>query len=106
MNDGYECGLAYSTNSEVNGPVMHDVRGILVAINMFPTVDEFMKFVEETLELHPKRLPDSLTDQKSQYEVFLELPINEAMINPNQMICCVYAVYKLLYSKPKNIEVS
>ncbi|XP_055302503.1 uncharacterized protein LOC129568532 [Sitodiplosis mosellana] len=97
----YECGLVYSTNSQLNGSLMNDVRGILLAINMFSTADELEEFVEETIKSNPTCLPDSLSNQKSQYEAFLKLPINESMISPDQMMCLTYEVYNQLLNMPK-----
>lgn len=97
----FECGLVYSTNSQLNGTILNDARGIFLALSMFPTVDELMEFVEKTVKSHSKVLPDSLSDQKSQYEAFLKLPVNESMLSPDQIMVCTYEVYNLLLNMPK-----
>lgn len=97
----YECALVYSTNSQLNGSIMNDVRGILLAISMFPTADGLMEFIEHTNKSRSTGLPDSLSSQKCQYEAFLKLPINESMISSDHMICCINEVYNFLLKIPK-----
>lgn len=98
----YECGaVAYTENSALNGSVMNDVRSILLAINMFATIDDLIAFVEETINRDPNELPDSLLDAKSQYRAFLKLTINDYMLSKDQVICIMSDVYMQLMKMPK-----
>lgn len=99
----YECGLVYSSqDSQLNGTMMNDARGVLKAINMFSTVDELMDFVNQTIQSDSKELPDSLSDDKSKYRAFLKLPINEGLsLDPNQFVCLIFEISKLLQKIPK-----
>lgn len=97
----YECGLVYSDNSKLNGSILNDARGILIAINMFSTVDELMGFVKQTIQSDPKELPDSLSDEKSQYRAFLKLPINQELLDPHQLTALIFEIYNLLMRIPE-----
>lgn len=71
----YECGLRFCNDSEVNGRVMRTVRSCLSAIKMFPSIDELIKFVDQTVKSDRNEVPTNLSDAKSQYAAFLKLPI-------------------------------
>lgn len=73
----------------------------LKAINMFSTVDELMDFVKQTIQSDPKELPDSLSDDKSKYQAFLKLPINDGMLGPQELVALIYEVYNTLQKIPK-----
>lgn len=68
---------------------------------MFSTVDELMGFVKQTIESDPKELPDSLCDDKSMYQAFLKLPINAALLGPQELVVIIYEVYNMLLKIPK-----
>lgn len=97
----YECGLKYSENSQLNGTIMNDARGVLMAISMFSNVDEMMDFVKQTIQSDSKELPDSLSDDKSKYRAFLKLPINDGIIDSEQFVCLIFEINKLLQKIPK-----
>lgn len=56
----YECGLNMCGESVENIESLNDVRIILLTIKMFPTVDEFMTFIE--IIQKNKEMPTDLTD--------------------------------------------
>lgn len=76
----YECGMKLS-NTELNGTVFRNNRGILSAIDMFSSVDELMDFVEQTIESGQNELPESLLDPRSKYRVFLKLRTGPEIAN-------------------------
>lgn len=68
---------------------------------MFSTVDKMMDFVKQTIQSDPKELPDSLSDDKSKYQAFLKLPINDGMLGPQELVALIYEVYTTLQKIPK-----
>ncbi|XP_031635017.1 uncharacterized protein LOC116348245 [Contarinia nasturtii] len=99
----YECGVRFSwnVNSEaisINGTIMSIVRSCLWAIDLFASVDELMVFVERVITSDPKRIPNSLSDAKSQYEAFLKLPRLRTNIN---IPCILYECNRMLMNIPK-----
>lgn len=71
----YECGLKYSEDDSLNGGVLEAARAIILGVNTFPTVDQLMDFVVQTIQSDPNELPHSLIDEQSKYRAFLKLPL-------------------------------
>lgn len=97
----YECGLVHCERNEINASILNDARGIFMAINMFSSVDDLMEFVMQTIQSDPKELPDSLSDEKSQYRAFLKLPIKQEMLATDHLTFIIFEVNKLLLNIPK-----
>lgn len=97
----HECSLVCAEDSNINGSILNDTRGIILACNMFSSADELMDFVVQTIQSDPKKLPDSLSDDKSQYHAFLKLPTNEQLLDSNTLVFLTYHVYNMLQKIPK-----
>lgn len=50
------------------------VRSILMAIQLFSSVDELIQFVEETVNMTSSNTPEITSDAKSKYRAFLQSP--------------------------------
>lgn len=50
------------------------IRSMLMAIQLFPSVDELIQFVEETVSMTPSDMPEITSDAKSKYRAFLQSP--------------------------------
>lgn len=72
----YECGISCSPNLMPNGNTMHLVRGILMAIRLFPNIDKLIEFVEQAIQSNRKEIPSDLVSAKSKYRAFLKLSTN------------------------------
>ncbi|XP_031640447.1 uncharacterized protein LOC116352190 [Contarinia nasturtii] len=72
---GYVCGMTCTSKAVLNGETLHLVRGILVAVKMFPNINDLIKFVEAARESNPKEIPSSIASLHSKYRAFLKLPI-------------------------------
>lgn len=97
----HECGRKICDDDELNGRAMQNVRGILMAINMFSSVDELMSFVEQAIDPDSKDLPDSLVDMTSQYKVFLKLRVDWQFIEALEFAIESFSAYKFLLSNPQ-----
>lgn len=91
-----------STNilHRIDEGVMLRIRGVLLAINLFPNVNKLMKFVEQIINSDAKTLATHLTDMKSQCQAFLKLP-SKSDIDINGSIGAVYLIYQHLLKSPK-----
>lgn len=74
----FECGLKCAGHYYVFFSLMNEIRTVIKVVNMFPSIDELMKFVEEAVTTDPNELPDTLQDEKSQYRAYLKLPYGES----------------------------
>lgn len=100
----YECGLRYSDNPLVNGTTLQTVRSCLMAIDMFSSVEELMKFVEQAISTDPNQIPSNFLNKKSQYEAFLKLPLDPANRKAENFQCILvvsYSAQKMLLKIPK-----
>lgn len=93
----YECGKIMK-----RGEQMEQMRGILVAINIFSNADELMDFVEQTVASDCNDVPDNLIDVRSKYRIFLKLPIN-SKISKSEFFGAqhVYPIYKFILDIPR-----
>lgn len=96
----HECGLKAINDVNMNGPIMRNVRSCLLAIDMFANADELMKFVEQSLKSDPYQTPTVLSDEKSQYKIFLKLPTGPESTIPQNVSCIVFEVYRVLFTIP------
>lgn len=97
----YECGLKYSEDDSLNGGMLEATRAILLGVNAFATVDELMKFVEDTVKSDPNELPDSLIDELSKYRAFLKLPTADDDEGAEIFTALVYCTYKFILNIPE-----
>lgn len=77
-----ECGLAAHDSKDTEDDMQNNtIRSILIATNMFQSVEELVKFVEEAIgtELNEisSDIPKMLTDAKSKYRAFLKLSFDK-----------------------------
>lgn len=63
-------------------------------------VDELMNFVEQTIKSDPKEMPDTLSDERSQYKAFLKLPVCEEYEYDHYSFV-VYITYMTIFKIPK-----
>ncbi|XP_055297207.1 uncharacterized protein LOC129565909 [Sitodiplosis mosellana] len=96
----YECGLRECNDSQMNGSIMRVVRSCLMAIDMFSTIDELINFVEHSLKSDPYQTPTVLSDAKSQYKIFMNLPLGPDSTIPQNISCIVFEVYRMLLNIP------
>lgn len=97
----HECGLKAFQDNNMNGPTMRNVRSCLLAIDMFANADELMKFVEQSLKSDPYQMPTVLSDEKSQYKIFLKLSTGPKSTIPQNIACTVFEVYRMLLTIPR-----
>lgn len=94
----HECGMRYCENSTKNGLVMDNIRSILLAINLFSSVNELMEFVEKTIANDLKMV--SLTDEQSKYELFLNLAPDASIMKIPGFKAILASQFKYLLSHP------
>lgn len=66
-----DCGSVYHLDDNINNKYI--IQSILVAVNMFPTVESLMDFVQNVVPSDKSEVPESVLDQQSKYEMFLKL---------------------------------
>lgn len=93
---GYECGVKACKCDVTNNTIMRIVRSFLLAIDMFSSADELMRFVEKTNASDRNQIPATLSVPKSKYEAFLKLPIGSNSNVPKDLSCIIYEVYRLI----------
>lgn len=57
----------------VSGSMKLYIQTILIAIDMFQSVDNLMDFIEDTMVNHADDIPESFVDAQSKYRAFLKL---------------------------------
>lgn len=95
----HECGLYFCGKSEFNCHIMSLVRGILLALKLFATVDELMEFVEQLLK-KPNELPESLLNGRSMYQAYFNKPLKQTFTSHNRIEQKIFSVYKTLLRIP------
>lgn len=65
------------------------IRTILMAMEMFPTIDDLMQFVEQNRANESLDIPQ-FTDDKAKYKTFLNLPAGQIIPFTIQWVYCVY----------------
>lgn len=65
------------------------IRTILMAIELFPTIDDLMKFVEQNKANESLDIPQ-FTDEKAKYKAFLNLPAGKIVPITMQLVYCIY----------------
>lgn len=93
-----ECGLRINSDILVNNESMYALRSILKAIHLFPSADELINFVEETLATD--ELPDSLLNNRSKYRAFLKQRIGRKFIDIVVLGTHAYCVYTEILKIP------
>lgn len=96
----YECGLTMAYNPGVDGALRNMIRLIFTGVNLFPTVAEFMQFVEDTIQLGKQDIPDALSDAKSVYQGFLQMALKFDSIHTESIYAASFA-YRFLLNHPK-----
>lgn len=97
----YECSYVANHENDVQSRrLLREVRGILVAIEMFANIDELMQFVETSIK---NRDPSdvSLNDAKSRYRTFLMHERCTKNLNEEDMAFCIAPQYALLMGMPQ-----
>lgn len=94
-----ECGLSCGGNTFNNRMRMKDVRGILMAIQIFPNVDDLMTFVEKAINSDPNEVP-ALANELSKYRAFLKLPCCSTDDTDKQFIEVIYVLSRLIKTIP------
>lgn len=97
----YECGLKFSEDKEQNSQVLSEVRRLLMAINLFPNVDDLANFVEKTIENDTKQLPKSMNDEKVKYESYLQYPVDETFVKSTDFVAIVLNTFNLVLNIQK-----
>lgn len=98
----YECGLKFSDDPKQNHRILSQVRAILMVLNMFSwNVNDVMLFVEQTIESEPKKLPDSMMNEKSKYQAFLKYGIDSKYMESKDFGTIVFNTFNLLLKFPK-----
>ncbi|XP_031631841.1 SET and MYND domain-containing protein 4-like [Contarinia nasturtii] len=87
-----ECGLKFHTDKQQNGLLLNEIRLLLIAMNIFDTVDELMNFVEDAVKCD--NIPISLVDDRSKYRMFLKMPISIKFAQKPDFLFIVYSIYK------------
>lgn len=65
-----DCGAVYhwvGTNNK------YIIQSILIAVSMFPTIDDLMRFVVDAVQADKFEIPERLIDERSNYRMFLKL---------------------------------
>lgn len=95
-----ECGLKFSDDPN-NSNVLDEVRGILLAINLFANADELMDFVEGAIKSNSNEIPTTLTSDQSKYRAFLKMPISAEFAESIEFSFGFSSIYKFLLNIPK-----
>lgn len=96
----YECGLRLDTkDANENGNMMKEVRLVMMAVNLFPSVDELMQFVEESIQSEADELP-TFSNEKSKYRAFLTLPIASVSVSNEFLASIILRIYNIIQSQP------
>lgn len=66
----WECGTFFA---DLHHQVQFQMQALLLAIEIFASVESLMEFVENILTEWPGKIPSSLDDAKSKYHFFLKL---------------------------------
>lgn len=85
-----DCGAVYYMDDQINNKCI--IQSVIAAVNLFPSIDELISFVEEAVTSGKLEIPKSVLDQQSKYRMFLTLWI------PPKMEDFVPNVYKLFKS--------
>lgn len=72
------------------------IRTVLLAINIFPTVEELHEFVKDAVASDPMQIPESLSDKKSKYCAFLKLKYSTQLLEMPKFVIETDSIYKLL----------
>lgn len=73
------------------------VRSIFLGLCSFENVDDFIKFVEDTVHDKTKMVPDTLKDMKSKYQGFLQLFIFWTAEKIPKYLQNAYKMYTILF---------
>lgn len=94
----FECDIKRKTivtRSDALNLQIPMMRSIMSAQKLFPNLDEFIEFVENTIASDALKIPD-LTDAKSKYETFLTMKRGEMKADSIQV---VYAIYHTMLTQ-------
>lgn len=99
----YECGMKTSLWNQYNNYLMHELRTFFVAMNLFSTANEMIDFVEQSLAIDPREIPDSLADERSRYRAFLNMRshFTAKVETERQFGAIILCTYKILLEIPK-----
>lgn len=99
----FECGLNICGPSALNNDIMFEVRIALMAIELFPSVDELIEFVEQSLKSGANGLPDSLENAHAEFRAFFLLALQESsdVTYSDELVIWIYAVYKTILKIPQ-----
>lgn len=96
-----ECGKKMHDIMQQNGQYLNELRVLLMAINLFPSIDELMNFVAEAVKSDsPREVPTSLADDRSKYRAFLKFPISAQFAQNPDTRLIIYSIYKACQSVP------
>lgn len=90
----YECGVKLCDNELMSRIAMKDLRVLLLAINIFRSADDLMKFVEETRKSGTDDLPLTLVDDRSKYRAFLKQKTCVDCIKPEDLPFSILPIYQ------------
>lgn len=96
----HECGLKLSIDTDTNNSLLRQVRSCLLGIGLFADKNELMEFVERSIRSDRYEMPTLLSDAKSQYKMFLKLPIPPNSTIHGAITCIVLEVYNVLMNMP------
>jgi len=86
-----DCGAVYHLDDYPNNKYI--IQSVLVAVNMFPTVESLMDFVQNVISGKKSEFPTSVLDQHSKYEMLLKLWTPP---KKDEFIKTTYTVYKTI----------
>lgn len=91
-----ECGSMFHV---IDASLKLPVQTLLMAIDMFPSIDHLMRFVEHTIEKGKEKndVPKAANNAKSKYGLFLTLTLRHS----SELIYLAYQVYTTLLTLPR-----
>lgn len=98
-----ECGknICHDYAAQENGLYTMIFKSVLLAINLFPSVNKLIQFVEKINTNRSKVFTTHITDTLSQYEAFLRLPFTLFTDKIDSIIGSLYLIYKNILEIPK-----
>lgn len=101
----YECGLNICGPSAFNNDILYEARMALMAIELFPSIDELMEFVEQILKSDAQGLPESMENSHARFRAFFLSAFRNTRQNDDlrqdELTMWIYCVYKTILKIPR-----
>lgn len=92
----WECGTFFA---QLHYKIRFQMRSILVALEIFPNIEDLVDFVERVLLENCEKMPESLHTLKEKYHFFLKLEMSSVFCS--KYSTTIYKIYEDLMLLPK-----